>query len=83
VSAGAGGRIFEGDGNIRLAADVAGDPLQPAVVLLHGGGQTRHSWSGAFQALARAGYYTVNIDARGHGESEWSADGRYSVEARS
>src|SRR4051812_26038383 len=31
------------DGN-RMVADVAGDPTDPPVVLLHGGGQTRHSW---------------------------------------
>lgn len=29
------------------------------------------------QALIAAGYHAVNYDARGHGESGWSPDGRY------
>lgn len=29
------------------------------------------------QALAAAGYHVVSYDARGHGESGWSPDGRY------
>ena len=36
----------EGDG-ITLTADVYGDPSASPVVLLHGGGQTRHAWGKA------------------------------------
>lgn len=54
----------------------------PVVVLLHGGGQTRHSWSGTARALAADGYRVLNYDARGHGDSGWSADGRYSLDRR-
>jgi pimeloyl-ACP methyl ester carboxylesterase len=61
-----------------IVADVGGNPPQPTVVLMHGGGQTRHSWSGAMRALVDAGYHVINFDARGHGESDWSPDGRYS-----
>lgn len=70
-----------GSGN-RLAADVSGAAQAPAVLLLHGGGQTRHSWERAHQALAQAGYRVISVDARGHGESEWIADGNYSLEAQ-
>lgn len=49
------------------------------MVLLHGGGQTRHSWFGALQVLAAKGYRVATYDARGHGESEWSEQGRYSL----
>src|ERR1700677_1333533 len=66
-----------------LIADVAGNPANPAVILLHGGGQTRHSWGTTLRALAGAGYHVVNFDARGHGQSAWSSDGAYSVETRS
>jgi pimeloyl-ACP methyl ester carboxylesterase len=45
--------------------------------MLHGGGQTRHSWSGTAKALAIEGWYAVSIDLRGHGESDWSPDGVY------
>ena len=68
------------DGN-RLAADVAGDPADPPVVLLHGGGQTRHSWGTTLNALANRGWYAYAIDLRGHGDSEWAADGDYTLDA--
>ena len=47
------------------------------VILLHGGGQTRHSWSKTAQSLAVRGYRAISIDARGHGESAWTE--RYSL----
>ena len=68
------------DGN-RLAADVAGDPGDPPAVLLHGGGQTRHSWGTTLGALAGKGWRAYAIDLRGHGESEWAADGDYTLDA--
>lgn len=66
---------------MRLVADVAGREDAPQVVLLHGGGQTRHSWSKALLELANAGYRAVALDARGHGDSEWSNDGDYGIDA--
>ena len=66
---------------VRLAGDSWGDPHGPLVILQHGGGQTRHAWKGAGLLLARHGYYTVAFDARGHGDSEWAADGRYDQDA--
>jgi len=60
-----------------LAADVWGDPDDPPVLLLHGGGQTRHAWSGTGEKLAREGWYAVSMDLRGHGESQWAPDGNY------
>jgi pimeloyl-ACP methyl ester carboxylesterase len=49
---------------------------------MHGGGQTRHSWAGAAQALLEAGYRVLNYDARGHGDSMWSPGGDYLLEHR-
>lgn len=74
-------KVFKGHGGISLVADVCGDANEPAVVLLHGGGQTRHSWREAAQALALAGRYVVSLDLRGHGESDWAPDGDYSLGA--
>ncbi|MDP9332034.1 MAG: alpha/beta hydrolase, partial [Actinomycetota bacterium] len=68
------------DGN-RLAADVAGEPADPPAVLLHGGGQTRHSWGTTLGALADKGWRAYAVDLRGHGESEWAADGDYTLDA--
>jgi pimeloyl-ACP methyl ester carboxylesterase len=67
---------------IAIAADVAGPRGAPTVILGHGGGQTRHSWDKAEQQLAGAGYFAINYDLRGHGDSDWSKDGDYSLETR-
>jgi pimeloyl-ACP methyl ester carboxylesterase len=68
------------DGN-RLAADVAGPDDGPPAVLLHGGGQTRHSWGTTQAALAARGWRAYSVDLRGHGDSEWAADGDYGLDA--
>ncbi|WP_366515690.1 alpha/beta fold hydrolase [Solimonas marina] len=64
---------------IEIAADVGGAPSRPAVILMHGGGQTRHSWGGAMRELLRQGYHVINFDARGHGDSSWAPDADYSL----
>jgi len=68
------------DGN-RIAADAAGDPGAPPVVLLHGGGQTRHSWGTTLATLADKGWHAYSIDLRGHGDSDWAPDGDYTLDA--
>ncbi|MDB5420723.1 MAG: hypothetical protein JWR59_670, partial [Brevundimonas sp.] len=72
---------FKGFGGIELVAEVWGSDEDPAVLLLHGGGQSRHSWRAAAETLATAGRYVLAFDARGHGDSGWPADGRYDLEA--
>lgn len=73
---------FTGGSGNRLAADVSGPDDGPPVLLLHGGGQTRHSWSKAHQTLAQEGYRVISLDARGHGESDWIEDGDYSNQSQ-
>lgn len=68
--------------SISIACDVSGAEGAPRVILLHGGGQTRHSWSTTARSLAANGYRVYNFDARGHGESDWSAAGAYSLRDR-
>jgi len=72
---------FSGFGGVVLAADAYGDPTDPPVLLLHGGGQTRHAWGATASTLAAAGFYAVTMDLRGHGESAWADDGNYEMEA--
>lgn len=68
-------RHFTGADGHALAASVegAGRP----VLLLHGGGQTRHAWRKTGHDLAKAGFMAVRLDQRGHGDSPWDEQGRY------
>ncbi|WP_176593602.1 alpha/beta fold hydrolase [Sphingobium sp. EM0848] len=75
-------REFRTPDGLTLIADVGGPEEAPTIALLHGGGQTRHSWAGAMRRLIGEGYRVINFDARGHGDSSWSDSGDYSLGAR-
>lgn len=70
---------FVGSTGNQLVGDSFGDPSAPPVLLLHGGGQTRHAWGGTARALADAGFHAVSVDQRGHGESAWDPQQRYGL----
>jgi non-heme chloroperoxidase len=72
---------LEGRDGIRLAADEAGPPDGLPVVLLHGGGQTRHAWGTTLDSVAERGWHGYSVDLRGHGDSEWAPDGDYGLDA--
>lgn len=72
---------FVGHQGITIVGDRRGDPEAPTVLLLHGGGQTRHSWGGTAAALAQRGWCAITLDARGHGETDWHEAGDYSLTA--
>jgi pimeloyl-ACP methyl ester carboxylesterase len=67
---------FEGATGNRLAADAFGHDGAP-VLLLHGGGQTRHAWRNTANRLAHAGWTAYALDQRGHGDSEWIESAAY------
>ena len=67
---------FFGSANNKLVGDFYGKGPRP-VLLLHGGGQTRHAFAGTAQELAKAGWTALVLDQRGHGDSEWVKDGSY------
>jgi pimeloyl-ACP methyl ester carboxylesterase len=71
-------RVTTMSGNA-LAATTGGDPGSPGVVLLHGGGQTRHSWHHTVRSLVSKGYHAVAYDARGHGDSDWDTQADYEL----
>jgi pimeloyl-ACP methyl ester carboxylesterase len=71
---------FATSDGLTLAADRWGDPGDRPVVLLHGGGQTRHAWGGAAGFLAQKGWCAYTVDQRGHGESEWSVNAQYAID---
>ena len=68
---------FIGASGNKLVGDVTGEE-GPPVLLLHGGGQTRHAWRKTNQVIAKLGRVAYAVDQRGHGDSEWVADGAYS-----
>jgi flavin reductase (DIM6/NTAB) family NADH-FMN oxidoreductase RutF/pimeloyl-ACP methyl ester carboxylesterase len=72
---------FKGFGGVRLAAEVSGNDDDPAVLLVHGAGQTRAVWNEVSAALVRAGRRVVALDLRGHGASDWPGKGAYGFDA--
>jgi pimeloyl-ACP methyl ester carboxylesterase len=62
-------------------APVDGEERGDPVILLHGGGQTRHSWGKTARRVAGLGRAAIALDARGHGDSAWDPDGDYSLTA--
>jgi pimeloyl-ACP methyl ester carboxylesterase len=73
---------FRAPDGIELVGDHGGPLDAPAVILMHGGGQTRHSWDRTVENLLDQGFQVLNYDARGHGESGWSKDSAYSLPDR-
>lgn len=70
---------LNGFGGVTLAADMAGDPNDPCVLLLPGFGQTSAAWAKAAKALTAAGRYVVTVDLRGHGDSDWAPNRHYDL----
>ena len=73
-------RTYTAPDGVQLVADVGGRADAPAVILMHGGGQNRHSWKNTGQILADEGLHVVALDSRGHGDSDRSPDADYSVD---
>lgn len=73
-------RVRTGDG-LTLAVDCYRcDAPRAAVVLLHGGGQSRHAWDRTARRLQTRGFSVAAYDARGHGDSDWDPEGRYDLD---
>lgn len=73
---------FAGGGG-RLAADQWGPTIeqsQGVILMLHGGGQTRHSWDRAAARFADENWTVFTVDSRGHGESGWDTEARYGMD---
>jgi pimeloyl-ACP methyl ester carboxylesterase len=77
--------VFRGVNDLALAADewnrgAASASDRPTILMLHGGGQNRHSWKNTGQVLADDGFHVVALDARGHGDSDRAPGAEYSVD---
>lgn len=54
---------------------------RPTILMLHGGGQNRHSWKNTGQVLADRGFRVVAVDTRGHGDSDRAPEADYALES--
>jgi pimeloyl-ACP methyl ester carboxylesterase len=57
-----------------------GDRIGRAILFLHGGGQTCRTWDVVCHELSQ-GYRCIALDQRGHGDTEWSYESDYGIEA--
>lgn len=80
----AGGRQardgFVDVGPVRLHYLEWGSAAQPAILLLHGGSAHAHWWDRVACDLADR-YRILALDLRGHGDSAWSEEREYGLEA--
>ena len=71
---------FKVSSGLNIAASSWGRDSDPLVILLHGGGQTRHAWGETGEKLSQNGFYVLSLDLRGHGDSDWHPNGEYGVD---
>lgn len=87
-------RIVDGEGGVPLNVASAGDPAKPAILLVHGIGQSHVSFEQQLRAPLTDEFHVVSFDLRGHGNSgkpwepeaykdsaRWAGDVRRVVEA--
>jgi len=78
-SAGPTSRIYFSQ-RLRLHYVDWGNPGAPPLLLVHGGRDHCRNWDWVAQAL-RHDWHILAPDLRGHGDSQWSPDGSYSMAA--
>jgi len=75
LPAGVRARFVDGVNGLRVHVLEAGDPANPAVLLLHGFPELAYSWRKVMPALAAAGYHAIAPDQRGYGRTTgWDPD---------
>jgi pimeloyl-ACP methyl ester carboxylesterase len=57
-----------------------GNPHQPTILFLHGVGLTARTWDLVCLGL-RQDFHCLALDQRGHGDTDWAADGDYGTQA--
>lgn len=72
--------LWPSDDGLRLCVETFGGAGSPTLLFAHGFGQTRGAWAATAIAMAAQGCRCVSFDSRGHGESDWAADGEYHLQ---
>jgi pimeloyl-ACP methyl ester carboxylesterase len=69
-------RTVEGAGGVPLNVVTSGDPSHPAIVFVHGIGQSYLAFENQLNSSLRERYFLVAFDLRGHGSSgkPWTPD---------
>jgi pimeloyl-ACP methyl ester carboxylesterase len=69
-------RMVEGTNGVPLNVVFAGDPAKPAIVFVHGIGQSYLSWEPQLESVLAKDFHLVAFDLRGHGNSgkPWAAE---------
>lgn len=62
-------RQIEGSGGVPLNVAEAGTPGAPGILLIHGNGQSYHSWDTQLNSDLADDFHMVAYDLRGHGNS--------------
>lgn len=65
---------------IATASYGCGHETRAPLVFAHGFGQSRHAWDTSAAALAATGRRAITVDGRGHGASDWSPTGAYTLD---
>lgn len=73
-------RTTTASGGLRLAYQEWGPDGGPVILALHGFGVSGHMFD-EFGQRAADRYRLINLDQRGHGDSEWAPDGDYTRDA--
>lgn len=73
--------FVEVDG-VRVHYQEAGDPANPAVLLIHGFSSSTLVWSRVFLQLADAGFRVLALDLLGYGYSGKPRNGAYTIESQ-
>ena len=71
-------RFIDVDG-IRVHYQGAGNPKDPAVILIHGFASSTLVWSKVFLRLAQEGYRVIAVDLLGYGYSAKPRNGEYTI----
>jgi pimeloyl-ACP methyl ester carboxylesterase len=75
--------IFYGHDSLGLCAEkfpLEAVGTQATLIFTHGFGQNRLSWRNSARTLSANGFDCICLDARGHGDSEWSTSGAYELD---
>src|SRR5436190_4112155 len=67
---------------VRVHYQEAGDPNDPAVVLIHGFSSSTLVWSRVFLPLAEEGLHVIAVDLLGHGYSGKPRRGSYTIDGQ-